>query len=1115
MSRLLVLITVLFALSAGAQNGEPSVTLSQLDAAIEQASTVLDKDSPNHDTLLSNYHEIRSQLLNIEEHRLAIEIYTAARTSGYEEAQELREKLEASLSLPTKQIGDSVTLAELEQMIQVDKSDLVVLQNRLADVNEAKATTSVRPTGIRERVEELGASYRDLESNRRSLKQATEPGSLDEARFWLADVLYTVNRAEKKKLDAELLSQPMRVEVLSARQDKLSHDIVVLENHLLETERRANEMRQGEAAEALAAAEIAQTEALGKHTLVQQLAQQNALFSASLGENSAAIEGFRGRELEATDMAEQFERELTAIERKLDILGMTKTVGEILREQAVRLPGPKLTQRELKSIAKLISASSLRIMALQDERRELRDIQAYVDGRLTGMESSLSEPIREDILGLALNRRELVSRALEVEGTYSLALSDLDFSVHRLANAARELSVFISERLLWIQSRDPLSVSTFAELPIQLVESFSPGRWLQTTKWWIKDILQRPLSLSLFLLFGVLFYLTPRVKKNLVATGRAVGFVRKDAFNETLKALFYTLILMLKWPLLMMAIALPFQHHESDSGLAAALHFSLTRVAFYYFGLELLRCLLTPRGLVESHFRWPAQRVAALNRRVIRFEQTFLTPAFFAALFLALYPTDVGGSVGTLAVVCLLLSLAYFFYRMPPFVQGKMDQFFAEPKAHMHSFWGNLVRTLLAWAPLAMIVAVLFGYTYTAIEFSILLFQTVVLFTGMLLVHELGMRWLRITRRRLKLKVHEEIAHAQDASTEDNEFSNQEETLEHDSELLDDEGTKLLNALLLVGSVVGIVAVWSDVLPALGILDSIELWQSTDVVNGEDLVIQTTLSDVISALILGLLGWVVVRRLPSLFEILLRQRMEISAASAYAGATVLKYGLTIIVVITVLSMLGGSWSQIQWAVAALSLGIGFGLQEIVANFFSGLIILFEQPIRVGDTVTVGDTSGVVTKIQMRATTIRDWDRRELLVPNKEFVTGRLLNWSLTDPVTRIRIDVGVAYGTDMDKALAIVSEAAERHPLILDDPAPFVLFDEFGDNSLVISLRCYLEELEKRLSTASAIRLDINRGLIAAGISVAFPQRDVHLDTSSPLDIRLVNPEAENVGLER
>jgi len=149
---------------------------------------------------------------------------------------------------------------------------------------------------------------------------------------------------------------------------------------------------------------------------------------------------------------------------------------------------------------------------------------------------------------------------------------------------------------------------------------------------------------------------------------------------------------------------------------------------------------------------------------------------------------------------------------------------------------------------------------------------------------------------------------------------------------------------------------------------------------------------------------------------------------------------------------------------------------------------------------------VVTKIHMRATTIRDWDRRELLVPNKEFVTGRLLNWSLTDQVTRLHIELGVAYGTDMDKALEIVKQTAVQNPLILDDPAPFVTFEEFGDNSLNISLRCYLEELEKRLTTASEIRLEINRKLNEADICVSFPQRDVHLDTKGPLDIRLVTP---------
>ena len=238
MLRLLVLITVFFALSAGAQNDGSLVTLGQLDAAIEQVSSVLEKDNPNRDTQLSAYHETRSQLLNIEEHRLAAETYTAARTDAYGEAQEIRAELEKSLSLPAEKIEESITLAELEQMIQVDKSDLVVLQNRLVDVNEQKTATTAGPGNIRDRVAALGASYPDLESNRRLLKQAAEPGSLEEARFWLADALYANNRAEKERLDAELLSQPMRVELLSARQDKLTQDIVVLENSLLSTDIR-------------------------------------------------------------------------------------------------------------------------------------------------------------------------------------------------------------------------------------------------------------------------------------------------------------------------------------------------------------------------------------------------------------------------------------------------------------------------------------------------------------------------------------------------------------------------------------------------------------------------------------------------------------------------------------------------------------------------------------------------------------------------------------------------------------------------------------------------------------------------------------------------------------
>ena len=111
---------------------------------------------------------------------------------------------------------------------------------------------------------------------------------------------------------------------------------------------------------------------------------------------------------------------------------------------------------------------------------------------------------------------------------------------------------------------------------------------------------------------------------------------------------------------------------------------------------------------------------------------------------------------------------------------------------------------------------------------------------------------------------------------------------------------------------------------------------------------------------------------------------------------------------------------------------------------------------------MGDTSGVVTRINIRATTITNWDRQELLGPNKEFITNKLLNWSLTDPVTRVHIPVGIAYGSDVARALALMQEAAEEHPNVLKDPAPILTFESFGDNSLNLKLRAYLPTIENR-----------------------------------------------------
>jgi len=217
----------------------------------------------------------------------------------------------------------------------------------------------------------------------------------------------------------------------------------------------------------------------------------------------------------------------------------------------------------------------------------------------------------------------------------------------------------------------------------------------------------------------------------------------------------------------------------------------------------------------------------------------------------------------------------------------------------------------------------------------------------------------------------------------------------------------------------------------------------------------------------------------------------------------MQYSIVAIGVVMVFDLLGGSWTGIQWLVAALGVGIGFGLQEIVANFICGIILLFERPIRIGDIVTIGDTDGVVTKIRIRSTTIRNWDQKELLVPNKEFITGRLLNWTLSDPITRIVIPVGIAYGTDVAQAIKLVQEAASEHERVLEEPPTIVSLDAFADSSLTIVLRCFIGSMDYWRQTTSELHQSINSKFEAAGIVISFPQRDIHLNTSQPLDVRI------------
>ncbi|WP_299881211.1 mechanosensitive ion channel domain-containing protein [uncultured Cocleimonas sp.] len=223
---------------------------------------------------------------------------------------------------------------------------------------------------------------------------------------------------------------------------------------------------------------------------------------------------------------------------------------------------------------------------------------------------------------------------------------------------------------------------------------------------------------------------------------------------------------------------------------------------------------------------------------------------------------------------------------------------------------------------------------------------------------------------------------------------------------------------------------------------------------------------------------------------------NLSRGAKEATQTLVGYVGVAIAILWALFILGVNFQNIAIIAGALSVGIGFGLQNIVNNFVSGLILLFERPIRRGDWVVVGSTEGYVRDISIRSTTIQTFNRADVIVPNSELISNQVTNWMLTNNVGRLVAPVGVAYGSDVDKVIEILKSIAAEHPDVIADQPDYrvrALFLEFGDSSLNFELRCYVRNVDERILIHSDINLSIDKAFREAGIEIPFPQRVVHM----------------------
>lgn len=229
------------------------------------------------------------------------------------------------------------------------------------------------------------------------------------------------------------------------------------------------------------------------------------------------------------------------------------------------------------------------------------------------------------------------------------------------------------------------------------------------------------------------------------------------------------------------------------------------------------------------------------------------------------------------------------------------------------------------------------------------------------------------------------------------------------------------------------------------------------------------------------------------------KRLQVDKAIRYNLERVVYYLLVVIGSIVAFQFIGIDLSGLAVILGFLSVGIGFGLQNVTSNFVAGLILLFERPIKIGDRVTVGDTLGDVTAINMRSTTIRSINNISIIVPNSEFVSDRVINWSYGDRKVRLDVDVGVSYNSDLETVLTCLDKVASENGDVLKNPEPVVQFLGFGDSSWNMQLRCWIPNPKIQPKVLHQLNCAIVQKFRENNIEIPYPQRDLHVRSPIPV----------------
>ena len=991
------------------------------------------------------------------------------------------QNLKKQLSTPSNTDYASQSLANLQAQVekltnqqQDAQSALSAVNTQLAGQSSVSERAQTALTDNVKRTQELNQKLADPTTSA-LLKQQIQ------LELQLIELKNIYNQVLLKNSDQLTVLYQSRYELLNTRVQALQQQIaaiqdVINQKNLAKTQNQVEQAQQ-------------QSQSIEQNPLIQKELDLNSQLSQYLLEQTEKTNTLTQDELRMRNVLDNLTQTQRTIDEQISALQGTLVLSRIIQQQKQKLP----TNLNIQGLSKQIADLRVQIFDITQKRNELYDIDAYISKIEQDENKSFTPAEKTQLTNLLTERRKVGSDLIKsLNNQLNLAIS-LELTQQQITQISDQIQSKLDQQSFWVKSNNPINLDWFKKLPMSLKAQFDGiGKKLGFPT----NFDNLPYLLAyvfiLFVIGGVILKFKNAIKQRLAVINGEINTLRSDSQWHTPLALFYTAFLSLSGTLWFLAACqlLGFFFVKNPQEFW---EWSLSMAGYWWF-FSFILATLRPNGIVVRHFGFSQESAANIQdvtKRIIVSVVLLLNTSIFSNVMDSGLANDVLGEINTIValIFCIAIIAPRFIRTEKSFNLNDTDQ--RDKKIF------KLVRILLQLVPIILIVLIAVGYYYTALNLITHLINTYIAWVVWSFVRYTVYRGITVASRRLAYR---RLQEKRQQKQQDNpEASKSDEVVINEQEeglALNDVRNQLLRfADLFIWTALFAILyyVWSDLVTVVSYLRDITLWQQTSTTEAGVVTETISLFNLIVALIIVVITYILVRNIQGILEVLIFSRVKLSQGTPYTITTLLTYALVAVGGAWAFSTLGMSWSKLQWLFAALSVGLGFGMQEIFANFVSGIILLFERPIRVGDTVTINDVTGTVAKIRIRAITMIDPDRKEVIVPNKSFVTGQVTNWALSNTVTRLVVSVGVAYGSDLELVKRLLLQAANELPTVLRDPEPRALFLNFGASTLDHELRVYVGQVADRNDTLDALNRRVNELFAENNIDIAFNQLDIFI----------------------